>query len=345
VEADLRSRAVEFAKDAGQRGWTMGESAKVLGMSRRTLDGWLHDAEVGRETLRLRGRPLLTCNQPIEQEMASWLHVHGPSICLSALQEEFPRVRPAPLVRFFREYRAEYERQHDEGWKRLLWLHPGRVWAMDHSFPPAPIDGRKRAIFTVRDLASHHHLLWTPVSSEAAEAAVRQLRVLFITCGAPLLLKCDNGSAFLSERMKRFLEAWGVTPLYSPPRSPRYNGAIERANLTLKRATAHEAELAGHPGWWRTDDLDGALSKTNAHCRPWGVGGGLPVEQWEKRPCITAEERKDFLEALARARADVREQCGEPQDAELGHYAQAAIDRMAGQIVLEALGYLVVTRR
>jgi hypothetical protein len=297
----------------------MGESAKVLGMSRRTLDGWLHDAEVGRETLRLRGRPLLTCNQPIEQEMASWLHVHGPSICLSALQEEFPRVRPAPLVRFFREYRAEYERQHDEGWKR--------------------------AIFTVRDLANHYHLLWTPVSSETADAAVRQLRVLFITCGAPLLLKCDNGSAFLSERMKRFLEAWGVTPLYSPPRSPWSNGAIERANLTLKRATAHEAELAGHPGWWRTDDLDGALSKTNAHCRPWGVGGGLPVEQWEKRPCITAEERKDFLEALARARADVREQCGEPQDAELGHYAQAAIDRMAGQIVLEALGYLVVTRR
>jgi hypothetical protein len=95
----------------------------------------------------------------------------------------------------------------------------------------------------------------------------------------------------------------------------------------------------------RTDDSDGALSKTNAHCRPWGVGGGIPVEEWEKRSCITADERKEFVEAMARARADVRERCGEPQDAELGHYAQATIDRMAGQIELEALRYLVVTRR
>jgi hypothetical protein len=73
--------------------------------------------------------------------------------------------------------------------------------------------------------------------------------------------------------------------------------------------------------------------------------GGLPSEKCDKQPCNTSDERKDFVEALAHARADVRERCGEPQDAELGHYAQATIDRMAGQIELEALRYLVVTRR
>jgi hypothetical protein len=74
-------------------------------------------------------------------------------------------------------------------------------------------------------------------------------------------------------------------------------------------------------------------------------GGGLPFEEREKRPCITSDERTGFVEAMAPASAVIPERCGEPQDADLGQYAQATIDRMAGQIVLGALRYLVATRR
>ncbi len=131
---------------------------------------------------------------------------------------------------------------------------------MDFSHPPVLIDGCFPAIFTVRDLASHQQLLWLPAENETADTVICGLHELFEEHGAPLVLKCDNGPGFVAQALKQFLCDRSVVTLYSPPYAPWYNGAIERANRSLKEITEHVAEQGGHAGYWTSPDLHAAAA-------------------------------------------------------------------------------------
>jgi hypothetical protein len=63
----------------------------------------------------------------------------------------------------------------------------------------------------VRDLASGYQLLWLPVPDESAAAAVAALGSLFREHGAPLVLKSDNGAAFLAGPTAALLGSWQVS--------------------------------------------------------------------------------------------------------------------------------------
>jgi len=91
------------------------------------------------------------------------------------------------------------------GLARLLWRRPGTVWAMDHSYPPAPIDGLYTRIFALRDLASGYQLAWDGVPDESADHVVGILVVLFVLHGPPLVIKADNGSPFVSQAVRNLL--------------------------------------------------------------------------------------------------------------------------------------------
>ena len=60
-------------------------------------------------------------------------------------------------------------------------------------------------ILAVRDLASGLQLAWTAVPDATAAEALAVLEPLMHQYGPPLVLKSDNGSAFISER---FMERW-----------------------------------------------------------------------------------------------------------------------------------------
>lgn len=51
----------------------------------------------------------------------------------------------------------------------------------------------------------------------------------------PLVLKGDNGSAFISEQLKDLLRTRRILPLYSPPGTPSYNAACETGNRQIKK--------------------------------------------------------------------------------------------------------------
>jgi hypothetical protein len=70
---------------------------------------------------------------------------------------------------------------------------------MDFSESPFLINQQYRYIFSVRDLASGFQLAWQPVASQTAEEVIPILRRLVQQHGAPLVLKSDNGSAFIAE--------------------------------------------------------------------------------------------------------------------------------------------------
>jgi transposase InsO family protein len=245
-----------------------------------------------------------------------------------ALFGHLPRRQVADIVR--RLKRADRRRRR-RGLVRLCWRQPGTVWAMDHSYPPAPIDGLYTRIFALRDLGSGYQLAWDPVPDESADHVVGILVTLFVLYGPPLVLKADNGSPFVSQAVRNLLRRWGVALLLSPVRRPQYNGSIEAANGPMKRRTEHVAALAGEPGFWIATDLAVAREQANQSLRPRGPHGPTPQDLWLRRSPITDRQRRQFVAAVA----DFRRRLGlgdsqPPADAQLEPTVISAPSRHVG---------------
>ena len=180
----------------------------------------------------------------------------GPALGLPTLRTCFPEVPRCILADLLGDYRRMYQSEHRLVVEALQWTRPGLVWAIDHTQPPRPIDGIYSQVLAVRDLASGLQLAWTAVSDATADEALLVLESLFHTYGPPLVLKSDNGSAFISHRWKELLERWQIAPLLSPPRTPRYNGSCEAGIGAGKTRTAYLAARQGRAGLWTSDDLE-----------------------------------------------------------------------------------------
>ena len=135
---------------------------------------------------------------------------------------------------------------------------------MDFAQAPFLIDGIYPYLLAVRDLASGKHLLWRPVLSESAEVVRAELVPLFLAYGVPWVLKSDNGPAFRADDTKRLLTRWAVFTLFSPARTPSYNGGIEAAIGSLKTRTQRLADQAGHPLLWTSAVVEAARQEANA---------------------------------------------------------------------------------
>jgi hypothetical protein len=215
---------------------------------------------------------------------------------------------------------------------------------MDHSEASRPIDGVYPYLFAVRDLGSHQQLAWLPVRTQKTEEVLPVLQYLFDLYGPPLVLKSDNGSAFIAEAMRAVMQRQEVAQLFSPVRRPRYNGALERSNGVLKTYTQQHATAEGHPLCWTSHDLEQARHLANTISRPWGHREPTPEEVWRGRRLITPEERNAFGQALAAQRLQACHDLGVTADSELTAADQARVDRLALSRTLEQLGYLTKTR-
>ena len=264
---------------------------------------------------------------------------------LPALQAVFTDIPRVTLEDMLARYRRWWQRKHSVDGNRLHWLVPGTVWAMDFTEPKFKVDARYPYLFTVRDLASHYHLCCQPVTSEKAEEVIPILQRLFIEHGPPLVMKSDNGSAFIAEVTQAFFQQRSVAVLYSPPRKPKYNGALERSNTTIKAYTAASANAAGHPLHWTSEDLRRALQIHNQLSRPWGSQGPNPEQSWTQRPKISSEQRDQLWAALMLQRMEAIRQLGfdQLQPAEVMAADKRQIDRLALSPVLQQLSYLKLT--
>lgn len=171
------------------------------------------------------------------------------------------------------------------------------------------------------------------------------LDALFRQIGPPLVLKSDNGSQFLAEPTRHLLRLWRVTPLTSPPLTPRYNGSIEAGIASLKTHALHRAAHRGRENTWTADDLEAARLDANFASRPWGACGPSPMQRWESRPPITRGQRSRFIHTVESLSAQARLDMGLPRTGSLDGAALAAVGRAAVRRALETLGYLSVTRR
>lgn len=341
----MRTAAVAYAQQSAGQHVPPSQAAASLGISSRTLRHWKkYGAQDGSE-LCPRGRPPVRCSAESRNAVVRFVHqVTGPAVGLPALQALFPSLPRVILADLLYRYRRVWRRRYRQSGFELQWHHAGAVWAMDFSEAHYPVDGVYPYVFAVRDLASHRQLAWQPVADEKAETVLPILRQLLAEYGPPLVLKSDNGSAFIAETVQSAMLEAVVAQLFSPARRPQYNGALERSNSTHKVYTQQHAALDGHPFRWTSDDLAHAKQLANTISRPWGSTGPTPDEAWQQRSPITDDARRVFQEALGQARIQAAHDLGLDLTAALSVPDRARLDRMAIARTLEDLGYLTKTR-
>lgn len=337
-ESLARRQAVCVFEELRARGRPCRQLADALGVVPRTLAQWRRRHRTA-PTMLWRGRPV---------KEASWLERHavlevlddfGPRVGLPSLRTLFPNLARSEVIELQRAYRTYYRSTHRISRERLKWSGPGRVWAIDHSQPPCPIDGVYPAALAVRDLASGCELAWLPVPDEGAASTTVVLSTLFAEHGPPLILKSDNGSAFRSELVQELLERHGVIWLPSPVRTPRYNGSCEAGIGSMKVRTLFLAAAASRVGTWSSDDLETARRQANALTRPDDSTGPVPDDAWSARSPITDAERTQFRLAVNRHQATIDQQHS------VLDTTSYLVHRQAVRRALVELGLLSITRR
>lgn len=248
------------------------------------------------------------------------------------------------LENLLRRYRRVWRQRYCPFGLRLIWHKAGRVWAMDFSKAAYPIDGLYTHIFSVRDLASHYQLVWQPVDGERADEVLRILTQLFDQYGRPLVVKNDNGPAFLAEVLRLAMGEQHVSQLFSPAGRPSYNGGLERSNGVNKMYTGQHAMSQGHPFQWLSADLEAARNLANDISRPWDAHGPTPREAWEARTPLSDQERTQFVEKLSEQRQTAATELGIELAMPLNHKDRSRLDRHALATILQQLGYLTYKR-
>ena len=113
----------------------------------------------------------------------------------------------------------------------------------------------------------------------------------------------------------------------------------------MKTRTHDEAARQGRDGHWTADDVEAARRMANEMTYPHGPLGPTRQECFRTSPRISLEARAAFGRTVERERIQERLQQGYPLDTDLGHAAQAQIDRVAISRALVEHDYLTFTRR
>jgi transposase InsO family protein len=342
-ERQVRREVVAFGRWAARQGLPAAAAARQLGLRLGTLRHWRRRWCKDHLAAPDRGRPRHLADATTRSAVVEVLAELGPTLGVPALKQMFPTVVRSELNVLCRDHQRGLEIQTADAACHLTWRSPGRVWATDFTEPPQPIDGQFPYVLLIRDLASSRQLLALPAKAPEARIAVAALWELFVQYGAPLVLKADNGSCFIAQILLDLLLQYAVTPLFSPPLTPRYNGSIEAGNGSLKSHARQEALRHGRTVW-TSDDLEAACLSANTFARPWGDTGPSPEQRWTARTPITSAERRRFQKTLAHLKTQVIIERGLGPADLTRRAVRSAVDRTATRRALECLGYLFVQR-
>lgn len=337
----LHRRVLVFVTWARACGLTRKEAAVCVGVADRSVAEWQRRWDDDRLAIEPLGRPVERATPLDRAAVFAFLEVSGVRTGLPALQGFFREIARAELA----ELRVRYRRVVRQRATVVIWTRPGAVWAIDHSQAPVAIDGSFRYYFAVRDLASGEELLVLPVHDVATGEALLAMRRLFACHGPPLVLKMDNGSAYISELFSALLDAHGVLPLYSPPGMPRYNGGREAGNGQINIRAHHHAASAGRPGHWTCDDIEAARRQANETGRPWGAHGPTPEEVWNARRPLEHELRLSLCARVHELEPAVRHEYRLPIEGELEAIKRREVLRVAVRRALREHDLLQYRRR
>jgi transposase InsO family protein len=345
AERFVRCRAVAFESWAMGVGLCHRDAAHHIHVSPGTLADWKRHWRNNHLVSRPLGRPCRKSPVAMRNAALEYMRMTSPIVGLPALRHAFPQMARQELQNIQLRYRRLWALNNRRLVHSLDWRRPGAVWAMDHCDPGLSIDGRWPYALSVCDLSTGYQLAWLPVPDQSAESTMDALQWLFLEHGPPLVLKSDNGSGFIAEETKRFLDRWQVLPLFSPPYTPEYNGACEAGIGGLKVRTHEQAAGQGRAGHWTAEDMESARGMGNELHYPTRLHGRTPAAAFRARMPIPTKEREAFQCTVEVRRAEERTQREELKDTILGHAAQSHIDRLAIGRALVDHGILFFKRR
>ena len=149
------------------------------------------------------------------------------------------------LSRLVGQVRQDLVADQRRNLRRIDWLMPGVVWAMDGTECDPGVAG-KIHLYNTQDLGSRYK--FPPMVGEypVGEDIAGYLSEKFFRFGPPLLLKRDNAGNLNHGVVNGVLSEFFVLPLNSPEYYAPYNGAIEESQRELK-ACLREKLVAGIP--------------------------------------------------------------------------------------------------
>jgi len=153
------------------------------------------------------------------------------------------------LLRLVGQVRQDLVADHRKNLRRIDWLMPRVVWAMDGTAYDLGVAG-KIYLHNTQDLGSRYK--FSPMAGECpiGEEIAGYLSEKFFRFGPPLVLKRDNKGNLNHAAVNGVLSEFFVLPLNSPEYYAPYNGAIEESHRELK-ACLREKLFPGIP-----DSLD-----------------------------------------------------------------------------------------
>jgi transposase InsO family protein len=345
AEREVRKGAVACARWAEQLEISLAEVARGLAIRERTLAGWVTQWKTDRMPVKALGRPAERMDRETRETLIAVFQLMGPGVGVPLLQTIFPDVARRELEEMVARVRKIWRRK---GWMLihvLRWTRPGYVWAMDFMEPPTPVDGIYRWVLAVRDLGSGDMVMTLPVMDMTGRTVRDALASLFLRYGCPLVIKSDNGSGFIDEETRTFLNEHRVYLLLSPPGVPSYNGSVEAGIGALETRAHHESARHDRPGQWTCDDVEGARLQANLSARPFGLSGPSPDDVWACRAFPDDKERTLFADRVKRYQDETFKEFGFVPGMELSREQQNAIDRVAISRALLQSGFLVIRRR
>lgn len=291
----IKKHSVALLKWSKKYDYTCRDIACSIGINPRTLKSWkllwkqnhLCSEPVGR-------KPFLPTVQLLDSVKA-FLNLTGMETGISVIKRVFPQIPLINIKWFLEDYRKEFYRNKKHYCKSLVWNKANTVWAADFTEMKKKVEGIYKYVLVFRDLCTGKILLTLPCKSQNADIVIKALKYLFYHHGIPLVLKSDNGSAFIAEEVRKYLDDNNVTQLLSPPYTPKYNGSIEAGMGSIKTRLFYISSRKDRPGIYTCDDLEEARLQSNELSRPNGVNKPTPDIMWYNKNDISSETRRTFM--------------------------------------------------
>ena len=173
------------------------------------------------------------------------------------------------LARMVEQVRQDLLADHRRHLRRIEWVTPGVVWAMDGTQYDMGLNG-KVYLCNMQDLGSRYKFLplaggGYPVGQQIAEHLGQNID----RYGAPLVLKRDNEGILNHAAVNEVLREYFILPLNSPKDYAPYNGAIEESQRELKDCLQQKLALAmSNPQSHIASYAQNAVNDLNHQIRP-----------------------------------------------------------------------------
>ncbi len=272
-----------------------------------------------------RGRRPKSLTAAERLQIATLLRRHA-NWGLVRIRQQVPGVPKNAAAVYIRRCKSILGRRRRRRWNKVTWHVPGAVWAIDGTWLDQVVAGSGRRALIVVELHHRKVLALQSVSGERASAVIALLRRLVQQHGAPLVLKADNGSAFIAACVSLFCRRHGITLMHSPVRQPRWNGTCEVSGRWAKGRAQAAAARRGSVTLYQ-QDLDAAVT----------LDGPLPA--------IADELRVHFQRACDEQLADLMRERGLARSAPLDDHLRRSLGRVAVQRALLICHMLTIEGR